>query len=72
MKVKIKRILKRMIKYAIVGGTGVPIQLGLTYLITEKLHVYYIISMCCTILVTFCWNFTMNSLWTFKMGKDEK
>jgi putative flippase GtrA len=72
MRVKIKRILKRMIKYAIVGGTGVPIQLGLTYLLTEKFHIWYIFSMCCTIGVTFIWNFTMNSLWTFKRGNNEQ
>jgi len=68
---KIKCLLKRMIKFAIIGGIGVPIQLGLTYLLTEYAHMWYILSLAITIGITFIWNFTMNSIWTFRKDKNE-
>lgn len=56
----------RFIKFATVGASGALLQLGITYLLTDVLKVYYLISMGIAIIVVTLWNFTWNSKWVFK------
>lgn len=58
--------LKRIVKFVIVGLTGMGVNMGVLYLLTDKLGLYYIIS------AAFSWEtsiismFTMHELWTFR------
>lgn len=58
--------LKRMVKFAMVGGTGMGVNMGLLFLLTDKLGLLYVIS------AIFSWEtsilsmFTLHELWTFR------
>tara|TARA_Y100000310_G_scaffold164294_2_gene164129 strand:+ start:248 stop:451 length:204 start_codon:yes stop_codon:yes gene_type:complete len=56
----------RFIKFAIVGGSGALLQIGLFSLLTRVLHVRDILSLCIAITMVFVWNFTANLKWTFR------
>ncbi len=59
----------RFFKFCLVGGSGALLQLGLTYLLTEVGHIYYMLSLTIVIGITTVWNFTLNALWTFRRQK---
>jgi putative flippase GtrA len=61
-----RKLIKKFIKFAIVGLVGASIQLGLTYLLTSKFHLYYMFSLAVAIAIATIWNFTFNLNWTFK------
>jgi len=61
-----KKELVQFIKFAIIGGIGVVINLGITYCFTEYFGVYYMISNCLGIIVAMSCNFVGNKVWTFK------
>jgi len=48
-----------------VGGTGYLLLMGMTYLFTEVLEFYYIVSIAISGVVVAIWNFTWNLRWTF-------
>ncbi len=56
----------RFVKFCLVGLTGFCIQVGLTYVLTEKAGIYYILSLIITIAITTTSNFILNNVWTFK------
>lgn len=60
------KLAKKFLKFAVVGGIGAGIQLGGTYLFTQKFHLYYMISLLISICIATIWNFTINLNWTFK------
>ena len=60
-----KVIATRFIKFAIVGGIGVGMLLGLTTLLTEVAGLHYVLSLCIAIPIVTIWNFTGNLRWTF-------
>lgn len=55
----------RFLKYLSVGATGVIINLGLLYILTE-LGVYYILSGVIGFMVSFITNYQLNKRWTFR------
>lgn len=67
----IKRLLKhRFIKFAIVGGIGVPINLGILYGLTEA-GLFYALSAFIAIMLAMTINYLLNHYWTFqKQGKQ--
>ena len=64
-------MIKKFIKFCMVGGTGAAIQMSLIYLLTEYAHVYYLISTAIGIGVAVSWTFFANYRWTFKRGINE-
>ncbi len=61
-----KAIFIKLFKFCCVGGTGALITWGGTYVLTEYLHLWYMVSV---VLATFCAiisNFTLNYKWTFR------
>ena len=60
------KLIKKFFKFAVVGGVGACIQLGGTYLFTQKVHLYYMYSLLISICIATVWNFTINLNWTFK------
>jgi putative flippase GtrA len=61
--------MKRFIKFAIVGGIGFPINLGLTYVFKES-GMHYIGAMILAFLIAITINYFFNHFWTFKDKKD--
>jgi hypothetical protein len=60
----------RFIKFCIVGGSGALITFGITYLLTEYYHLWYILSMVVAVAIATIWNYNFNLLWTFKVLVD--
>jgi len=61
-----KVIAVRFLKFCLVGSVGAGIQLGITYLLTEWVGLWYMLSLCIAIGLATIWNFTGNLRWTFK------
>jgi dolichol-phosphate mannosyltransferase len=58
--------LEEFIKFAIVGGSGVLVNMGLLFILTRFLSVRLEIASPIAIEVSILSNFTLNNLWTFK------
>ena len=58
------------IKYGLVGATGFFINMSLLWLLTDKAHVWYLISAIIAIIVSAFTNYVMNYHWTFKNRKS--
>ena len=58
--------LEEFIKFAVVGGSGVVVNMGLLFLLTRLLSVRLEIASPIAIEVSILTNFTLNNLWTFK------
>ncbi len=65
MKITSKK-LQEFIKFAIVGGSGVLVNMGLLFILTRFLSVRLEIASPIAIEVSILSNFTLNNLWTFK------
>ena len=65
MKITSKK-LQEFIKFAIVGGSGVLVNMGLLFILTRFLSVRLEIASPIAIEVSILTNFTLNNLWTFK------
>lgn len=57
---------KDIVKFCIVGSSGTLLNLGILYLITNKLGVYYIISATIGAVIATIFNYTVNHFWTFQ------
>lgn len=67
----LKRIpIKQFFQFCTVGGIGTVIQFALTWLLTEKAHLYYLLSLAIAVGVAVSWNFFANYRWTFKKEKN--
>ena len=58
--------LTRMLKFATVGASGILVNEGILFLLTEYFKVYYLISAAISIETSILSNFTLNELWTFR------
>ncbi|UCF65392.1 MAG: GtrA family protein [bacterium] len=55
----------RILKFGLVGMTGVGVNMGMLYILTEYLHIIYIISSLIAIEISILSNFFLNDLWTW-------
>jgi dolichol-phosphate mannosyltransferase len=69
-KLKAKMIAPRFIKYSIVGGGTTILVLGLFYVLTEFVHIWYLISSLITWFVAITVAFLANNFWTY--GKQDE
>jgi len=60
---------QKPIKFLIVGGIGMGINLGFLWIFTEVGHIYYILSSALAIVIATVWNYLCNNYWTFRQGK---
>ena len=65
MKITSKR-LEELIKFGIVGGSGVLVNMGLLFVLTRYFSVRLEIASAIAIEVSILSNFSLNNLWTFK------
>jgi len=63
---------KHAVKYYTVGASGVLVNLGLLYFLTEFLGLWYFLSYVIAISVSITSNFTLNKFWTFNDSKNSQ
>ena len=64
-----ERILE-FLKFAVVGGSGVGVNMGLLYLLTRFFHLDVSIASPIAIEVSILTNFALNNAWTFRRRKS--
>lgn len=62
----------RVIKFSIVGGIGVLVNMSVLYILTEYFHVVYLISSLFAIELSIITNFLLNDYWTWGERKKKK
>ena len=65
-KSKFSLFVSQTIKYFLVGGIGVGVNLGLLYVLTDFLGIWYILSQGIAIAISITNNFFLHRYWTFK------
>lgn len=63
---KLSLFAKHLSKYYLVGASGVFVNLGILYALTEFEGLWYLLSSTIAILVSITTNFILNKKWTFK------
>jgi dolichol-phosphate mannosyltransferase len=58
--------LRRFLNFCLVGALGVVVNVGLLWLLTEFLGIFYILSAAVSIETSILFNFALNDLWTFR------
>jgi len=71
-KSRISLFAKHAVKYYIVGASGVLVNLGLLYSLTEFVGLWYLVSYIIAISVSITLNFTFNKFWTFSDSKNSQ
>jgi len=56
----------RILKFAVVGLSGVAVNMGLLYVFTRYLGLYYLLSSIIAIEVSILTNFVLNDIWTWR------
>ena len=69
---RISLFAKHAVKYYIVGASGVLVNLGLLYSLTEFVGLWYLVSYIIAISVSISLNFTFNKFWTFRDSKNSQ
>jgi len=64
------RTWERLVKFCIIGGTGVFINTGILTGLTELVGIPYQVSSIFAIESAIIWNFYLNNKWTFKKSKN--
>lgn len=70
--IKTNLIHPRVIKFSIVGGIGVLVNMGILYIFTEYFHIIYLISSLFAIELSIISNFILNDFWTWGERKKKK
>ena len=65
------RTWEKLIKFCIVGGTGVIVNTGILALLKEIVHIDYRIASIFAIELAIVWNFFLNDAWTFKKSTNK-
>ena len=63
---------RHAIKYYVVGASGVLVNLGLLFILTEFVGMWYFLSYAIAISISITSNFTLNKFWTFKDSINSK
>jgi len=56
----------KFVKFGIVGSSGALVILSLTWLFTERLHIWYMLSTLIAIEISIIWAFALNTVFTFR------
>ena len=60
-----------LIKFCFVGGSGVLVDFGTTWLLKEKIHIIRYIANSCGFIVAASTNYLLNRLWTFHSNNPQ-
>src|SRR3989344_7481420 len=67
-----KEVFSQAVKFAIVGVANTLINLAVLYILTEFLHIHYIVSAVFAFIVAVTNSFILNKIWTFKENIKHK
>ncbi|MBU5575065.1 MAG: glycosyltransferase family 2 protein [Candidatus Aenigmatarchaeota archaeon] len=67
-----KKIIKKFVKFCIVGAFGTLLNIAVLYVLTEKLYIFYMISAVFAFVVALTSNFILNKIWTFGEKLSER
>ena len=59
------RITPRMLRFCVVGASGLAVNMGILILLTEKFHFPYLLSSLIAIEISILTNFALNNMWTW-------
>jgi len=62
----------RIIKFTVVGGIGVLVNMGILYLLTEQFNIKYFLSSIFAIELSIISNFLLNDFWTWSEREKKK
>lgn len=68
---KASLLTPRLLKFGIVGASGVAVNMGCLYLLTESARIPYFVASLVAIELSILSNFTVNLLWTWRDRSDE-
>jgi dolichol-phosphate mannosyltransferase len=66
------REIQKVIKFGIVGASGVIVNMGVLFALTEFFQIYYLFSSFIAIELSIITNFFLNDFWTFRKDKAGK
>ncbi len=66
------REIQKVIKFGIVGASGIIVNMGVLFALTEFFQVYYLFSSLIAIELSIITNFLLNDFWTFRKDKAGK
>jgi putative flippase GtrA len=61
----------RLIKFSIIGGSALVIDIGIYIFLTRIEHIQYIISRLISLSIAIFWNFNLNRHWTFQAVSEK-
>lgn len=62
---RIQGLVRRFVRFGLVGASGVGINLGVFWLLTERLSLHYLVAASVAIETAMCSNYLLNNNWTF-------
>lgn len=65
------KIFKQLFRFGIVGFTAFLIDAGLLYVLTDFLHIHYLISSVISFIVSLIYNYILSIFWVFDVKKKQ-
>ncbi len=65
------KIFKQLFRFGIVGFTAFLIDAGLLYVLTEFVHIHYLISSVISFIVSLAYNYILSIFWVFDVKKKQ-
>ncbi|MEN6611444.1 MAG: glycosyltransferase family 2 protein [Methanoregulaceae archaeon] len=62
----------KLVKFGCVGATGILVNMGMLFVLSEFFNIYYLFSSAIAIELSIITNFILNDFWTFKDEKSRK
>ncbi len=66
----VSREWEKIVRFGLVGSSGILVNMGLLYALTEVAGLYYLVSAAIAIELSIVNNFVWNDIWTFKSARD--
>ena len=65
------KLFKQLFRFGIVGFTAFLIDAGLLYVLTDFLHIHYLISSVISFIVSLIYNYILSIFWVFDVKKKQ-
>ena len=65
------KLFKQLFRFGVVGFTAFLIDAGVLYVLTEYLHVYYLVSSVISFIVSLAYNYILSIFWVFDVKKKQ-
>ncbi len=65
------KLFKQLFRFGVVGFTAFLIDAGVLYVLTEYLHVYYLVSSVISFIVSLAYNYILSIFWVFDVKRKQ-